>query len=479
MTSDGQAIERLRAYLRTLKPAARSMLIQELERSLLRGEESAANELVLQELRRAIREEAQPVPRIGDAARLFFAPLEPFLIDAPPDHKRLGRIARATLAPIWAWLGRELPLADAGQLGDDINQMLLAGNRAGADLAVRRLQERAIEHIRELVVECGNDERSRRKLASQVGTHRALDDLRAIAAVLSQRDMLADLLRRLPAPSIRNFDRELSETFKAFLDSAASAASRNNTLPRADVYLCGLVALMGKLAAPWQLIRIATRAAESDDALRVADTPYAVAVTLVLNEVEQMVRELAAELRARRPVILLLKGIHDAARGLRTEVDLSDDSAWARQLRAIRAEVSGILKNEIDTTPGCVRRLLRPRPAKDIAPGSVLDQIDVSDAEMRVEFISACRSYASELAVNEATMRAHSELTVHLETGTKVLLDSLRHAGDADQPFRQSQVDAAIRFCRAVFGNEYASLLAKAAEVAISAGAADRKLARA
>ena len=126
-----------------------------------------------------------------------------------------------------------------------------------------------------------------------------------------------------------------------------------------------------------------------------------------------------------------------------------------------------------------MRRLLRPRPAKDIAPGAVLDPIDVGEAEMRVEFVCACRSYASELAVNEATMRAHSELTLYLETGTKVLLDSLRHAGDGDLPFRQSQVEAAIRYCRVLFGAEYAGLLAKAAEVAVQAGLSDRKAAKA
>ncbi len=99
---------------------------------------------------------------------------------------------------------------------------------------------------------------------------------------------------------------------------------------------------------------------------------------------------------------------------------------------------------------------------------------------MRVEFVGACRHYAGELAINEVTMRAHSELTQILETGTKILLDSLRQAGDADRPFRQSQVEAAIRFCRSVFGAEYAGLLAKAAEIAVHAAAAsDRKPARA
>ena len=133
----------------------------------------------------------------------------------------------------------------------------------------------------------------------------------------------------------------------------------------------------------------------------------------------------------------------------------------------IRTEVSNLLKTEIEATPGRVRRLLRPRSAKEIAPGSLLDAIDVTEAEARIELIGACRNYANELAVNEVTLRSFSELQQYLDTGTKTLLESLRHAGDADRPYRQSQVDAAIRFCKKVLGPNYAGLLAKAAEVAV------------
>jgi hypothetical protein len=55
MTSDGQSVERLREYLRNLKPEARAMLIAELERAQLRGDDMAGSELVLEELRRTIR----------------------------------------------------------------------------------------------------------------------------------------------------------------------------------------------------------------------------------------------------------------------------------------------------------------------------------------------------------------------------------------------------------------------------------------
>src|ERR1700683_4339447 len=124
MASEGQPVERLREYLRTLTPAARAMLVHELERSMLHGDDSAGNDLILQELRRTIRADNQPSPRIGDSARLFFAPLEPFLIDAAADHKRVGRIARVSLEPIWAWIGRDLIPAEAKALGEDIGHAL-------------------------------------------------------------------------------------------------------------------------------------------------------------------------------------------------------------------------------------------------------------------------------------------------------------------------------------------------------------------
>ena len=65
------------------------------------------------------------------------------------------------------------------------------------------------------------------------------------------------------------------------------------------------------------------------------------------------------------------------------------------------------------------------------------------------------------LSVQSTTL---DDVFVHY-TG-RALRDALRVAGDMERPFRQSQVDAAVRFCGKVFGKDYAALLAKAAEVA-------------
>jgi hypothetical protein len=225
---------------------------------------------------------------------------------------------------------------------------------------------------------------------------------------------------------------------------------------------------MSKLAAPWQLLRLATRAANSDTAKRIAETPYAVAVEIVLEEVDRRVRELAADLKSGRGIAVsaLLKEVHDALRGLRSELDLSPESAWGKQLSTLRADVSRILTAEIELMPGRVRRLIRPRPAKEIVAGFKLDADEVAETEALIGFVATCRNYASELAINEVTQRTFSELQQFLESGTRTLLDTLRGASGSDRPFRQSQVDAAVRFCAKVFGQEYASLLTKAAEVA-------------
>ena len=479
MTSDGHPVERLRDYLRNLKPEARAMLIVELERAQLRGDDMAGSTLVLTELRRIIRDNAQQVPRVGSAARLFFTPFEPFLINAPADHKRVGRIARVSLEPVWAWMCRDLMPAEAKALSEDINRALVAGDRTKADQLVRALHDRTILRMREMLATVGVDEKAQRRLAIQVGSPRATEDVGTLLHILEVRDVLAELGRRLPN-HVRVFEREAIEQAKVQIDAASSTKALDGVASRkADVVRYGLVMLMHRLVTPWQLIRIATRAAESDVAARVAETPYAAAVTIVLGEMESTVAELRTEFKAGRAVASMLKELHDAARGLRTEMDLSVDSAWSKQLAAIRSDISNLLKPEIDATPGRVRRLLRPQPAKDIRPGSVLDSIDVAEVEARVEFLSAARTYAGELALSEVTLRAYSELTQYLETGTKVLLDALRHAGDADQPFRKSQADAAIRLCRTLFGAEYADLLTKAADVAVQSAITERKSLRA
>src|SRR5438552_2316085 len=163
-----------------------------------------------------------------------------------------------------------------------------------------------------------------------------------------------------------------------------------------------------------------------------------------------------------------LKTLHDGVRGLRTELDLRNDSTWGKQLTSIRADISNALQSEIDSVPGRVRRLLRQRADKDIAASARLDPSEVDETTALIDFVAVCRTYVSELAINEVTLRTYSDLQHYVEHSTEALVQSLR-AGDAKaRAYRQMQVAAAIRFCDVLFGHDYASLMSRAAENAMT-----------
>ena len=469
MAGMGQlAVERLREFLRELTPGARALLIAELERTMLRGEDMAGAELILAELRRSMHEGRSTSQRIGHHARLFFYPIEPFVVDDVADHKHSGRIARSALEPIWLWLSNTVMPDEAKTFAEQVEEALAAGDTDKAEYLARGFQESATTKLEDLLAVAASDDKTRRRINGQLGTPRALEDIKTLVGVLKARDQLAMMGTQLPG-HIKTLTGASLENVKAQLDSKLQS--------HPDMLVYALVAVMGRLAASWQLIRLATKAAGSDTAARIAETPYNVTVPMVLTEIARMVAELNTDLKSERGIAVtaLLRDIHDALRGLRSELDLSGDSAWAKQLATTRAEISNLLSREINLMPGRVRRLMRPRPAKEIAPGSTVDADEVAEAELLVGFVMACRNYASELAINEITQRTFSELQQCLDVGTKALLDALRSSGDNERAFRQSQVDAAVRFCGKVFGQEYASLLTKAADVATHS---DRKTAR-
>ncbi len=427
----------------------------------MRGNDVPGGALLLQEARSSVRESGVRAPRISAAARLFFRPLEPFLSDDEPERKQTARIARTSLEPVWSWICRDVLPEVGNRFSEAVTRAHQEDSAAICDQLIRPFQDQVATRIRQMLDESEADDKVRRRMIGQIGTPQALDVARDLLAILAGRDILTAMGSRLPGHIVNLADAQL-EQVKAIVDSATAGAKA--LLPFA------LVLLLGRLASPWQVIRLAVADADSDDAARIAAMPYAIAVTITLTDIERMVEDLKADLKAGRnlAVTSLLKCIHDAVRGVRSELDLAVDSPWGRQLAAIRSEVSSALKMEIESTPGRVRRLLRPRLAGKSAAAARLDAGEVAETEALIELLGACRHYASELAVSEVTLRAYTEVQQYLDTGTRVLVEGLRGAEAADRPFRQSQVDAAVRFCAKIFGAQYAAVLGKAAEVAVN-----------
>ena len=452
--------ERLRDYLAQLPPQAQALLMREFERAIERGEDTAVATFVLEQLRKVVRgteEDEEVRPRTDDPARLLFRPIEPFLMESN-FPMRPGQIRRTSLLPVWQWLARDGAPDATRAFEAALAGIRQSGSAAGLEAEIRKFQSAAAEAIVKVATVPGDDKQ--RSLA-RIGAPNVVEDLLSIGAVLRVREALDTLGGRLPS-QLRIFsDAQIG---------SVTTALNVPSLQTPQLLPFALSLIMQRLAAPWQIIRLAIKMAASDDEIRVAATPYGIAVTLALHDLSFLAACLRTDIRRGQfdQVAEQLKTLHDGVRGLRTELDLRNDSTWGKQLTSIRADISNSLQSEIDSVPGRVRRILRQRADKDISAAARIDESEVEETAALIDFVATCRTYAGELAINEVTLRTYSDLQHYVEQSTEGLVQSLRGGDTRARAYRQLQVKAAIRFCEVLFGHDYASLMSRAAENAVT-----------
>lgn len=451
-------IDRLRQFLRELSPQARALLTAELERAALRGDDVPGGDLVLQEVRNAARVDSEEdAPRVGNAARLFFRPFEPFLASRPSRNPQPGRIPRDALDAVWTWLGRDVMPHELRLFSEDVNRALGGGEIGRADALAVEFQDQVAVKIRN-AMETGDD-KARRRLLSQANIPAAmLDDC---LAILQERDTLDLVAQRLPE-HVTNLTSAELEMFGELLDKMTRARPRAMRL--------ALILVMRRLVTPWQLIRLPIHDGGHNDPARLASTRFGDAIAIVLGDIEGMVGELTSSLSHPGEVKggAVLKSLHDALRGLRTELDLSADAS-ARQISAIRTQIAESLTAAIDPLPGRIRQMLRIRTGKD-RPAAAPDAADIAEIGALIDLAKGCRNFAREFAVAELAARVWSELEGSLDVLTRALIDSMR-GQDPNIEYRQAQFQAAVRFTALVFGQDHATRLSRSAELA----AAERK----
>ncbi len=273
------SIEKLQEFLAQLPPKSQALLMREFERAIERGDDATVPNFVLGELRKIVRQPSlDTTPRTDDPARLVFGPLEPFLVENAPSI-RPGQIRRASLAPLWLWLSRD-------GMPSEIKAFQDALSKGGADLdhTIRAMQLAVSDKITALLAPSPHRDR----VLGRIGAPSVIEDMPAIAAVLQAREALETLGTRLPGH------------LRVFAEPQIASASNALNLPslqKPQTLPFALSMVMQRLSAPWQIIRLGISVAGSDDEVRVAGTPYGVAVTIAIQDLSHVVAELRNDIR--------------------------------------------------------------------------------------------------------------------------------------------------------------------------------------
>jgi hypothetical protein len=195
---------------------------------------------------------------------------------------------------------------------------------------------------------------TRAKLGTYTSARSAYGDLVKMMSALRARAAIAKFNKALPDRFVK-FDNGEVAKMTALLD----AFRKDN----ADAVPFAIAMISKRLRTPWHLIRLATKAAASKSAADVAATPYAIAVPMVLDRIDDGRRALRIALKQNRVIIArdLLADIYDTEHALKVRIDYFEESAWGKRLQNLMDAVAALVAAEISRFPAEVGHVLGSR----------------------------------------------------------------------------------------------------------------------
>jgi hypothetical protein len=361
MAQPDRASEQLKQYLGQLTPQVRGRLLAELERLMELGEPIPRIEELVASLR---AEFPNGTERRGEPARLFFKPLEPVLVDGAPERANKGQIARGSLAPIWTLLTTELLTTMAREYVENVSKAL--NNPKEAEKLAAGFQKKALGYLDGTMRSAEGSAMVRASLRMYTSSSAVFDDLAKMFTVFRAADVLTkfanDLAPKVPA-------LEGAALAKVLEQLKALKTANTDAIPFA------LTIIARRLAARWQLLHLATKAVESKAPAAIAATPYALAVSMVLDQIDEKRLLLSVALRSNRVVVAkgILKEIYAIENALKAQIDLGD-SEWAMRLRDQMMAVEAALDAEVQASRTNVGNLTHVLASSGLRPARSLKE---------------------------------------------------------------------------------------------------------
>jgi hypothetical protein len=354
-------VDRLQDFLQKLTPLSRSCLLSELERLELCGIDLPSSSDILAVLRTEFRKDGSTQGRVSGPSRHFFAQTEPFLIDHSPDHASPGRISRCSLTPIWEWICRDLLPTMARDYNKAIGDLDVTNNPKEILKVASAFQTKVVKVLENTLASPADTELAHAKIAQYTAARAAFDDVFKLLHVLRASDQLVEFKSKLPE-RISKFDSGQIAKVMPLLNSVRKANA--NAVPFA------LSLVSSRLKISWHLIRVATEAAVSKNAADILVTPYAIAITMVLDQLDDKRMALRIALRNNRVLVAreLLTEIYDTEYALQGSISRLEESNWGLRLRQIMDGIAALVEIEVSRFHGEVGHILgsadlRSRPS--------------------------------------------------------------------------------------------------------------------
>jgi hypothetical protein len=466
MTYSDQLESKIQTYLRSLSPKAVEALVRNLEHAKIKKGEDPQIQFVLAAAVTLLRKPQIATPemqggeqRRSQIQRMFFSPLEDFLISETLQSRQEARIDRAVLDRVWKWLSRDVIETDVRIVLEQAGNSAVSGERV--DSLVQALRTRAVEAIAEALHNSEVSEKERRRMGIELGGERGIAELRDIHKIFAAERWLLPFLQNLP-------NRINEHRLKQDMDVLRLVEKCSARFP--DHVPVIAAALVERSEAPSALCTFAGRLAGDEDPKAIANSQFAPFVDVVMSEAERL-QILALKHRHHNPDPVAfsqaLSEYHSLVRGVERDMDLSLSGKWHKQLSDSKRSLSGEVTSELNNAHGAIRRALQI-PKVDNSGKLQINQEALDDAVRTLRVVTMARSASETFAVNDVGKRTRQAVEQTLEIVTRSLITDLGMAKGQQLEAQLSAVDNAIMLSEIYFGEDYAAQLRRSRQSAVS-----------
>ena len=445
----------LKAFLGSLSGDAASRLASAVETDRLLDGRVLPHAAILEGLRPVLRD--ANAGRTPTPLRLFCRPFEDILTCATRKTKQKGVIARASILPVWLWLGRDLIPAETEAYITETKALIVARKYAEAT--------RRAESFWKLAGEALAAGAQTREARTALGDVLILEDAREMALLLPAG---ADMLRiqEVLVRPVAKLSEDILWGLRAVYDDLAAR------LPDVAPYVA--VVTMNRLVHPWEALRLPMQICRQTNDTLISQTDMGLVGEILFRRME-VLRD--AILGTRHPFFepetLLDQVQHftEMSSAIVKEIEIKRDGEWGQRLLKERSQTGNVMDGFMERA---MREVSAAMPMQK-GTGGTADFSRAIDEEKRdlalryVKLVVGSRNFAAAGSFAAKQKLAMEDISAYLRRYIEDVVKELRGSDAARRAVAETQFQLCVEMTTLVFSDKEAELLQRRGRAALAA----------
>ena len=455
----------LQSFLGSLPEHIAARLAKAVEVDRLTEGRGLPHELILEALRPTLRRSEIP-HRTPTPLRLFCRPFEDLLASGVRKDKQKGRIARASVSPVWNWLCKSLIPNEAASYLVEIKSLVLAYKFDEAEARAAPFRTLAGQALSAAIT--GDRKNAHLTLNGDV----TLADAEEMSLLLLAAPAMLEIQRMMPKPVPTLTDELLWNLRRVYDEVAASVVDAAPYVP---------VVAMRRLAKPWEALKLGLLITHQAQDTLISSTDLGLVGDILFCEMEECRIAIHAVRHPEFDVDALLKhltGFTDVSSAIVKEVEILRRGKWGQRLLKDRAAVGAVMDGFMERAPKEIAGAL-PMQKTGFSGATRVPDFTRPVAEERVlralryaRLMLGCKKLAAAASFGAKLADAMDEATQTLRSYNEDVVKEMRTAEGVRRDIVERQFQLCIDFTAMLFSEEEADFLRRRGKAAQSAAQA-------